>query len=202
MSSNLTTKEKVKTYLSLSGTTNDALLDELIKNITSQIEIFCNRNFTEASYTEYFDTECGEDEVFLRNLPASTLTSVQYRGGTWGAITWFDFNINDYLLNSETGALEFASSLPDADKYLKVVYTGGYKIDFNNETSVTLHTLPFDLTQIATEMVAQLFTQRKSAGILSESTEGQSITYKDNQGDLTKNSAYTSRIARYKVYNL
>lgn len=194
--SNITTKEKVKTFLGISGTTHDNLIDELIKNATSSIERFCNRSFTEATYTEYFDTD-KVFKLFLRNFPVSSLTSVQYRGGTWGAITWLDLNVNDYLLN-DNGKVTFAFLLPEAEKYIKIVYVGGYKINFADELDITEHTLPADLTQIATEIVAQTFNQRASAGILTESTEGQSITYKDS--DITKQ--YSSRLASFRNINI
>lgn len=195
--SNITTKEKVKTYLGLSGTTHDNLIDELIKNATASIERFCNRSFTEASYTEYFDTICGDTKLFLKNYPVASLTSVKYRSGTWGAITWTDLNSNDYLLN-DNGKVAFAFAFPDAEKYIQIVYTGGYKISFTNESNPALHTLPFDLTQIATEIVAQTFNQRTSVGISNESTEGQSITYKDS--DVTKQ--YQSRLLAFRNINI
>ena len=195
--SNLTTKEKVKAYLGISGSTHDTLLDELIKNTTASIERYCNRNFTEASYTEYFDTLANENKLFVKNYPVSTLTSVSYRSGTWGAITWEALNINDYILN-ENGKVTFAFYLPEAERYIKIVYTGGYKVDFTDETNPVKHTLPYDLTQIATEIVAQTFNLRTSVGITSESTEGQSITYKDS--DVTKQ--YASRLTAFRSINI
>ena len=195
--SNITTKEKVKTYLGLSGSTHDTLIDELIKNATASIERFCNRSFTEDEYTEYFDTIGGFNKLFLRNYPVASLTSVKYRTGTWGAITWESLNVNDYLLN-DNGKVAFSFPFPEAEKYLQIVYTGGYKIDFDNELLIASHTLPFDLTQVATEIVAQTFNLRTSSGISNESTEGQSITYKDS--DVTKQ--YQSRLLAFRNVNI
>jgi uncharacterized phiE125 gp8 family phage protein len=197
MASNITTKEKVKTYLGLSGTTYDTLIDELIKNVTASIEKYCNRSFTETTYTEYFDTTAGDTKIFLQNFPISSLTSVQYRGGTWGSITWLDLNTNDYLLNTN-GKVSLAFCLPQAEKYIKIVYIAGYKIDFTHETDTAYHTLPYELTQIATDIVATQFNQRTSLGVSSESTEGQSISYKDT--DLTK--SYQSKLLSYRNINI
>lgn len=193
----LTNKTKVKAYLGISGTTYDTLIDELIKNATASVEKFCNRNFTEDSYTEYFDTD-PVAKLFLRNFPVASLTSVQYRSGTWGAITWENLNVNDYLLNELTGKVSLAFVLPSAEKYIKIVYTGGYKIDFDNETDPLQHNLPADLTQIVTELVAQTYNLRTSVGISNESTEGQSITYKDS--DVTKQ--YNNRLSSYRSVNI
>jgi len=178
----LTTKAKVKSFLGIASgvTTYDTLFDTLCKNVSALIERYCNRTFTETSYTEYFDVNSGDEYVFLRNFPVASLTSVKYRTGPYSAIVWQDFNANDYLLYESRGRIKFCVRLPEADKYIQVVYTGGYKIDFTHETDPLLHTLPGDLEQIATEWVAKIYNMRKAQGILSESTEGQSITFKES----------------------
>ena len=196
----LTTKDKVKTYLGITSATSDTAITSIVSSISSQIEVYCNRSFTSTTYTEYFDTTEGYKKIFLKNYPIATLTSVQYRDGTWGNITWTDFNSNDYLLSESSGKLNFAYSLPEAEKYVKVVYVGGYKIDFTNESDITKHTLPASLTQIATEMSAQTFNLAKSSGILSESTEGQSITYQSAQSDSSFNSV-KKKLDLFRNYN-
>jgi len=201
MSLSLTTKEKVKAYLGITTTTNDSFIDSLIEDISSQVEAYCNRKFESATRVEYFDTEDGDKKIFLNNYPVTNLADVEYRTGTWGNITWLDFNENDYLLDDESGILKFAGRFNDADKFVKVTYTGGYLISFNNETDVTLHTLPRDLTFMVTEMVAQTYQNRKSQGISSETTEGQSITYTSGSRDLTENSDYSKRLLRYRNFN-
>lgn len=189
----LTTTTKVKTYLGISGTTYDTLIDSLVKSVSSSIERYCKRKFERDTYTEYFDTD-GEKYLFLDNFPVASITSIQYSNGVWSNITWLDVNDDDYLL-SENGKIAFAYHLPSREKYLKIVYLGGFLVDFANETDDTKHTLPFDLTQIATEMVAQTYNLRTTGGVQSESTEGQSITYK-NDSDVLK--AYSSRLDAYR----
>jgi len=196
--SDITTKEKVKAYLSLTGTTNDALIDELIKNVSDTIHGFCNRSLERNTYTEYFDTELGHSKLFLNNYPVISLTSVQYRNGSWGAITWQDLNINDYLLN-DNGKVSLSFTTPQAEKYIKIVYVGGYLIDFSNETNATLHTLPYELTQIATEWVSSLFNTRTSTGVSSEKTEGQSISYTPKD---TADKTYQNRLASFRRINI
>ena len=189
--SDLTTKAKVKAQLGISDTTYDDYLDELITNISALVETYCNRNFTQASYTEYFDTNKGDKKLFLRNLPVSSLSSVSYKTGNFGNPVYVAFNSNDYLLK-DSQTLVFAGSLPDSEQFVKVVYTGGYLIDFDTEGSAT-HTLPNDLELAVTELVALNFQQRQSEGVLSETTEGQSVTFSNTKfTDKLKNklSAY------------
>jgi hypothetical protein len=198
----LTTTQKVKDYLGIVSATTDTTITELVKNYSNQVEAFCSRSFGSTTYTEYFDTQDGDSKIFLRNYPTTTVSTIQYRTGTWGNITWSDFNENDYLVNDEQGKIAFSYRFPAFEKYIKVVYTGGYLIDFANESNPALHTLPFDLTQTVTEMVASAFNLRKTGGISSETTEGQSITYQTGNRDMTKNSDYRDRLNRYRNFNL
>jgi hypothetical protein len=196
--SDLTTKEKVKLQLGISGTTDDTLIDDIIAGISAQIETFCNREFTEATYTEYFDTTDGNNQkLFLRNTPVSSLTSVQYRGGTWGTPIWHNFIADYYFLTSNIGRVAFAGKLPEEEDYVKIVYVGGYKIDFTHETDITKHTLPADLEAIATDMVCQSYNLRATGGIKSESTEGQSVTF----GEMTS-VEIEKKLAPYRNYNI
>lgn len=201
--SELTTTQKVKDYLGISSATNDTVITELVKNISSQIEIFCNRSFGSTTYTQVFDVECGDSKIFLKSYPIITLNSVKYRAGSWGNPVYVSFNENDYLENPEEGKISFAMKFPDLERYIEVNYVGGYLINFSNQDDITQHTLPRDLTQIATEMVGQTFQTRKSQGILSESTEGQSITYNTgNSRDLTKSGDFRDRLNRYRNFNI
>lgn len=178
----LTTTAKVKSYLGISSSTFDALIAEMVTNYSALVEDLCNRVFNSATFTEYFDTHRGESKIFLKNYPVTSITSNQYRSGTVGSITWSDFNVNDYLLN-DNGKISYMSCLPESEKYIKVVYVGGYA------------TLPAGLVQIVTELVAGKFNVRNSDGILSETTEGQSVTYKD---DGTIESKYLKRLSPYR----
>jgi uncharacterized phiE125 gp8 family phage protein len=190
----LTTLTKVKTYLGISGSTQDTLLSSLITAVSAGIESFCGREFGSATHTEYYDTD-GETKIFLPNYPVSSLTSVKYQTGTWDNITWTTYPASGYLLTGDQGRLSFAGTLPKITKYLQIVYVGGYLIDFDNEGTAT-HTLPYDLTQIVNELIASTYNTRSSGGINTMSTEGQSITFSTQS--ITKD--YQNRLARYINY--
>lgn len=190
----LTTLTKVKAYLGISGTSQDTLLSSLITSVSAGIESFCGRTFASTSHTEYYDGD-NKDKIFLRNYPVTSLTSVKYQGGTWDNITWFDYPSSGYLLTAEYARLSFAGALPCITNYLQIIYTAGYLIDFDNEGTGT-HTLPYDLTQIVTELVSTNYNTRSSGGINTMSTEGQSITFSTQS--ITKD--YQTRLARYIRY--
>jgi len=180
----LTTKEKVKSYLSLSGSTNDVLIDMLIDQATAFIENYCGgRKFLSQSYTDVVDTK-GGDKLFFENYPVTALTSVKYRSGTPSSPIWNVYNVDTYLLYSKAGYVKFFGQLPVSSQGIQLVYTAGYLIDFTQETNPTFHTLPNDLSMACTMFVASLFQNRQAQGISQLRTEGQEVRYKDLSEEL------------------
>ena len=195
----LTSKEKVKSFLGITDSSSDDVIDELISYVTDFIESICGRRFKETTYTdEQYDAR-GQNDLFLKNYPISTLTTVKYRSGNVSSPTWISFDANDYLLYGESGFIHFMGKLPNYPKYVQVAYVAGYKIDWANELSAT-HTLPFDVAMVATEMVANLHETRKNQGIQSMSTEGQSVSFVDVQKQITQKQM--TALTKYKAYQI
>lgn len=175
----LTTKEKVKSYIGISDSASDTVIDMLIDQATSFIEGYCGgRKFLSQSYTDYVDTQ-NTDKLFFEQYPVTALTSVSYRSGTITAPIWNVYDANNYMLYAKAGYVKFFSILPKSSQGVKLAYTAGYLIDFTHETDVAYHTLPNDLVMACTELVAHKMNERQAQGISSQTTEGQSITFKD-----------------------
>lgn len=197
----LTTRQKVKDYLSISDTNSDVVIDEAINYITQFIKSYCGgRNFLSQSYTEMYDSFRFRRKIFLRQYPVTVVSLVSYRSGTPTAIVWVPYDANGYLPYLNEGYVHFYAQLPEVHLGLQVVYTAGYLIDFTNEFDPTKHTLPEDLTYVATEMVAIMMNTRKSAGIITESTEGQSISYSFKARELDDN--HRNILSGYKTFRL
>ncbi len=173
----LTTTAKVKLYLGISDTAQDTLIDNFVNQATDFIERFCGkRRFLRTTYTnEIYDSPRGRC-LFLNNFPVSALTIVEYRGGTPSTPTWTTYDANGYILYGNEGFIKFYSMLPAVSQGLRVTYAAGYLIDWTAELSAT-HTLPFDLTEVATELAAGMYNLKASQGIKSMSTEGQSVSF-------------------------
>lgn len=196
----LTTKEKVKTYLGLSGTDKDAVIDQIISGVTAFIEGYCGgRRFKSTSYTEIKDG--GKTTLFLNQYPVTALTAVEYRsGGTPASPTWSTYDGNSYEPYLSEGYLKFYGRLPEAPRSMRVTYTAGYLIDFTNEFTST-HTLPFDLTLVATELAAKSVNNGPSDGIISQSTEGQTVQFDSaTVGSLSK--THRNILDKYKAYRM
>src|SRR3989304_5979824 len=203
----LTTKEKVKEFLGITGTTNDSLIDSLINYITDFIESYVGgRRFKETPYTnEEYDLPNG-NIVFIRQFPLTELTSAQYLTGSIASPVWVSFTANDFQTYLKEGYVKFFSSfasiLAESERALRFTYKAGYKIDFANELSAT-HTLPFDIAMVATQLVSRMFNLRTAEGIKSESTEGQSITY-DRDTDVSQQLTIEQKatLEKYKKHKL
>lgn len=175
----ITTTAKVKALLGLTtvDAARDALLDTMVSGITDMIERYCGgRRFKATDYVEIRDTASSKTLTTLQ-YPVNTLTLLEYRSGVPSNITWTTYSPDAYLVKLKAGVIQFFSKFTPFPQAFRITYNAGYLIDWAFETDPTKHTLPADLTMVATEMVAKRYTTRLAQGIKSESTEGQSITY-------------------------
>lgn len=181
----ITTKAKVKLLLGITGSSNDALLDMLIRQITGAIANEIDMYLKRVLYTaELYDggkiDERPKQYLVLRAYPVSIDVedvTVEFKGGTETVPVWTVLDPNYYTVDLKKGILYSHGGFIRGFQNMRVTYMAGYLIDFGNESDPLLHTLPFELTMLATEMVAKKFTLRNAQGISSETTEGQSITY-------------------------
>ena len=149
-STNLCTRDNVKSYLGLTGTTYDDVIDLLIPAASEAIERFCGRRFGQSSYTEYHDGG-GKDALVLAQRPVASVSGV-----------WDDVNRNfsdDFLLDADEYVVDTARGLvvlrngafSDGVRNVKVTYTAG-------DSSV-----PTDVAQACIMLVAALFHRGREA---------------------------------------
>lgn len=176
----LTTLEMVKTFIGISESTYDQALTDTINAVTAFFERECDRRFAENTYTnELYDSEFEPWEsglqmnLYVKQYPVSDFTTIEYRNGD---NAFFEYQETDYLLYEEEGRIYFYGGVPRGRQSVRVTYTAGYVIDWEDQAA---HTLPMDLTYAVTHMVAKIFNTRKTLGIKSESIGSWSITYMD-----------------------
>ena len=149
-SANLCTRDNVKSYLGLTGTTYDDVIDLLIPAASEAIENSCGRRFGQESYTEYRDGN-GHTRLVLAHRPVSSISGI-----------WDDLNRNfsddflvdsdDYVLDSDQGiVLLLSGTFADGVRNVKVTYTAG-------ESSV-----PTDVAQACIMLVAAWFHRGREA---------------------------------------
>lgn len=127
----LTTKERIKDRITITVTTFDTLIDNLILAVTARIEQMCNRRFAQATFPN--ELHDGSDSYYSRraaivvkNAPIASIASVQYDAGYNGAHNWSDFYASDYTIDYEAGILYFPGGLRVGHQNVRITYTGGF----------------------------------------------------------------------------
>lgn len=185
----LTNLDRVKSRLGISETGFDILLEIIINSITDWIEGQCGgRRFLEKTYTnEIHDgskpaqIEEGKKRfLILKHAPVTALTSFQYNGGTISSPSWTNFSTEEYQLLDKEGMIYILGTLPRGFRNIRVSYTAGYKIDFSQETDVTKHTLPFDVSNLAERLAVKEFKKREEVGKSGETIGDATINWFDH----------------------
>lgn len=107
-----------------SGSSLDALLTELIKAVTVEIEAFLGYPLELAERTEEYSVGPGAQILLLRVQPVTGVSSVK-EDETWGFGASTALSSSDYRLDREAATLHFASRLRGGARAVQVVYTAG-----------------------------------------------------------------------------
>jgi len=191
----LTSLTKVKALLNISVSTYDTLLSALVSEATDLIEGLCGgRRFLRTTYTQEEYDVTGR-KVFLKNRPITTISAFQYRSGSLSSPTWTDCPADSYLPDLNAGYIETFGSVPCGMRAVRVTYTAGYLIDFTDEWNTAVHTLPTDITKVCTELAGAAFNRRQAAGISSQGTEGQNVSFAEAAKPTEEQMAVITRYA-------
>lgn len=129
----LTSLTSLKTYLNVSGTSNDAQLIAIISGVSRRIETDCQRTFGATNWIEYQNTGQRQMRAQIRNKPVITLTSVR-----WGYQTAIQVQVNSNFTGIWS-AIQITQNPRNSDKSCIVTSmssTGGtYTSTFNLTTS-------------------------------------------------------------------
>ena len=188
----LTTIDRVRNIrLRIESDGFDDLFANLINAVSDFIEGECNRKFMETEYEESHTIHTyGQKIIVLRHAPVSEVTKIEYRSGTKINPVWNIYDPNSWELDEEAGIIETNGIF---EKFLKVSYTAGYLIDWENYDDEESHTLPSDITDLAERIVVKWYKRREAEGKLSEGFDGAQIAWRD---DLNKDDQAT--INRYR----
>ena len=193
----LTTLEHVKTRLGITVTTNDTILIRLINAATDAIERYCHlsagKHFVQQTYTNdvYSVQQSRQIYLVLRMGWVTNVASFEYRAGTVSTPNWTAFITDQWeyknpqprpddtdgtKLWGPSGIIRVYGVLPRLqDNMLRVTYTAGFAVDWDNEGSTT-HWLPAALTQCCDDLVVRWWKRRQLAGQMGQTLEGQSVS--------------------------
>lgn len=155
----LTTRANVKEALGYDSNTNyDDLLDNLIARASVMIESRLGRSVVQASYTEYVDGD-GSEYLNLRQGPVISVTGLAYATHDSSGITTTSVDAGTYITYGNEADWLMGGFLRSnggcfnrGRKNYEVKYSAGWAA------------VPYDIEQLAIDVVTWLFNQRKDAG--------------------------------------
>jgi hypothetical protein len=161
----LTTVAKVKTYLGISVSTDDTLLERLINFATDFIEEYCQRRFFKTIYEEIYDGDGFDGVLYLNQYPVTEIIKIEQNDGTTDNPNWTRLNEGeDYEKYLNEGKIYFYNQVKGKRNY-KITYEAGYTI------------IPHDLEGLCQRLVGRLYEKRQSEGHASEGLGPVNITW-------------------------
>jgi uncharacterized phiE125 gp8 family phage protein len=145
-SSDLCTRDEVKSFLGITGTTYDSTISRLVTAASDAVERFCRRRFARSEYSEFYDGR-GADRIVLLQRPVVSVENV------WDDPSgeYFDDELletEEYEVDSERGIIVLRQGrFFDGKRNVKVEYTAGYS------------SIPEDIAQAAALLAAAWFRE-------------------------------------------
>lgn len=154
----------LKTYLNITGTDQDAVLQIILDGAISTTETLSGRLLS-ARDKEILYNGNAQQQIVLQDVPLNTLTSFARNDGTIETPVWTEIDTNDFVVDFDAGII-----------YLKPVlqrWLQNYRIQCN----VWYVTAPSDLTMAVYMLAGGMYSKRASQGITSETVDGDRIDY-------------------------
>ena len=131
-----TTDTRVKALLDISGTSEDAVLGQLITTISARIEDYIDRPLETLARTEEYDIKPRQRVIFLRAYPLSAQADVASIkvSTTWDFAATSALATTSYHTDLNTGAIHLTTypitnylgnNMATAPNAVQVTYTGG-----------------------------------------------------------------------------
>ena len=148
-------------------------VSEWIGQYSDYIDGLANKSFIATDYTQYFDFD-GSTELYLKNTPVNSITSIRYNTAKLGATeVWVDkVEGTDFIHYPEKGFIKIITSnwttLASGFRNIEVVYNAGYTV------------VPGRIKLLATKMVAS----KVLSTLLNENVEGRNDGGSISVGDI------------------
>ena len=145
------TLSDVYEFLSVSGSDDDTLYQNLIDRKTMEFENWCGLDsFYVYDYTEYYDGE-GDSYLFVKNFPINSIDEIASDSDwVWGTDTVIDSS--DYRL-VEKNYIAYKSYFNPGLQNIKITYNAGYSV------------IPLDLKEALVEEVTRVYHRRKEIDV-------------------------------------
>lgn len=199
----LTTVTRVKARVGITDTGFDTALISYVNAATAFIEQRIGRRLLKATYSNevYHIGKSERRYLVLKQAPVTTLTSIDFKAGTPTTPSWTALLADDYELleDGKSGLVAFHINIPTGINSLRVNYAAGYLIDFANYGNETLHTLPYDITELAERLIIKRFKKRDEEGKSQVAFGGGTTTWDAflDESDKAILASYSRSIAQF-----
>jgi len=163
----LATLADVKSYLSISDTTQDTLLTSLLTSADAFVKSFTGRDFEQKTYTHLFNWKW-ENKLILKQYPVISLTSFKYNTGSFSVPNYVSFYIDTYKVDPEVWQIWTMFNIPKWIQNIQVIYSAWYV------------NIPEEIKQAVIKLTATYFNWSKTDWLVSESIDWASLTYEKN----------------------
>ena len=175
----------VRTYLNFTSTNQDTLIEELIEQVSDDIQNYCDRKFPNYATNVVEYPKGGGPYLHLKYFPIAAITDIRYDEdrifGSDSIVSSDDYVWDEELKNQGLvfKDVEFGINLrsgvtpnwPHRPDVIKVTYQGGYSL------SAGVIEVPSDLKKATIMQVAYLMDRRKSLGVSSASGADGSLNF-------------------------
>jgi len=164
--SSLVTLDEIKQHYGMVG--SDAAVDDELESISERIskifETFCDRTFTETTWTEYYDGG-GKNILVLDHYPIISITSI-YDDSDWGWGATYLVDSDNYMIKNDREVVYKSGYVfYDYIQNVKVTYVAGYS------------TIPADLKHVAILETIRSYKSRKDVDVTSKTLADGSISF-------------------------
>jgi len=183
----LTTRARLKTFLGITSTDDNALLDSIIDSVSDFVEHFCDRRFQKTVYSNQVYDGNDSPYLMLKQFPVVSGEdfTLQRRDSFDNQNSWSTIDSEHFFVKESEGIIHYVESFNlegaifvKAPQHYRVSYTAGY--DFNTAGTKTLESVGLgDLEFAIWKLCAKVYNQRKSSGdVQSESIGDYSVLFR------------------------
>lgn len=170
----LVTTAEVKTYLGLTGSTHDTLIDELIDITSEFLENYCNTTFSSTATTDKIDG--GEEFLITTLAPIISITSItDNEDSTTVTATDYDFYVKSGRIYRVNDAVLFPTNQPkwySGRQRYTVVYQSGYAAVPEAVKWVTYELIARNLKILPTSNAKGRWTQPEHKNMKDQTAKG------------------------------
>lgn len=189
MASALTTTTKVQRQLGIS--TDDAIIDDIVAAVNTQLENVLGITVSSATYTnEEYDIDRQGHVLVLKNKPVTTFTSLQSKDKPldFDDDNWTTIGSDEYKVDLDEGLVTWTAYFLRGKARYRATYTAGYA------------SIPDDLSYAATILATAYYNQRKGGDIASEKLGQYARTFTVDRTNW-KNLGIDEILSHYKSSN-